>query len=112
VVNRMNRGNMLASSCPAMNGNAGNIHSTASSSKSMLLKKLQKVDFSLVDTVLYLDAYPHCKKALDYYHKLLAERENLIVKLNEAGVTLNNMSNTSDTWEWTDSPWPWEFEAN
>ena len=109
MVNRMNRTNMFSPSCTAMNNTAND---TASSSKNMLLKKLQKVDFSLVDIVLYLDAYPHCKKALDYYHKLIAERKDLIEKLNDMSVVINNMSNTADTWDWSNSPWPWEYEAN
>ena len=76
------------------------------------MKRLQTVDFSLVDTVLYLDAYPHCKKALDYYHKLLAERESILASLASMGVPTTSFGNTSDTWVWTNSPWPWEYEAN
>ena len=109
MVNRMNRSSMFSPACTAMNNN---VNSPMGSSKNILLKKLQKVDFSLVDIVLYLDAYPHCKKALDYYHKLLAERKDLLEKLNEMGVVITNMSNTADTWDWSKSPWPWEYEAN
>ena len=83
-----------------------------SESKKQMLAKLQAIDFSLADTVLYLDAYPNCKKALEYYHKLLAERDILAAKLNDDGVVLNNMSNTNDSWDWTNGPWPWEYEAN
>ena len=108
MVNRMNRGNLFGTSCPAMNNTApGN-----SASGNMLLKQLQKIDFALVDVVLYLDAYPKCKKALDYYHKLLNERDKILVKLEEAGISMTSFGNTSDVWNWTDSPWPWEYEAN
>ena len=77
-----------------------------------ILSKLQAVDFSLVDVVLYLDAYPNCKKAIEYYHKLLAEKEMLTKKLTEMGIPINNMSNAGEHWKWTDGPWPWEYEAN
>ena len=77
-----------------------------------LLKKLQIIDFSLVDTVLYLDAYPHCKKAICHYHKLLEERSVILSKLDEAGIPVTSLSNYSDDWKWTDAPWPWEYEAN
>ena len=78
----------------------------------MLKKRLQKVEFSLVDTILYLDAYPECKVALAHYKKLLAERDALLAKLNAAGIPMTPMSNYSDEWNWTASPWPWEYEAN
>ena len=77
-----------------------------------ILSSLQKIDFSLADTVLYLDAYPHCKKALEHYRKLLAQKELLSKKLLEMGYPINCVSNVSDSWKWTDGPWPWEYEAN
>ena len=76
-------------------------------------KRLQKVDFALVETVLYLDAYPHCRVALDYYHKLLAEREKLVAALADGGSPISAYSNTScESWDWIDGPWPWQFDAN
>ena len=79
-----------------------------------ILRKLQKVDFSLVDTVLYLDAYPCCKEALNYYHKLKKEREALVAILAEKyNMPISAYNNVSDcNWNWTDAPWPWEFSAN
>ena len=75
-------------------------------------KRLQKIEFALVDTILYLDAYPESKAAMAHYKKLLAERDGLLSKLNAAGSPMTPMSNYSDEWKWTDSPWPWEYEAN
>ena len=77
-----------------------------------LKSELQKVDFSLYDTILYLDVYPNCQKALAYYKKLLAEREALLEKLAQNGESINNMSVRADNWNWIDSPWPWELDAN
>ena len=77
-----------------------------------LIKKLRKIDFAIVDTVLYLDAYPHCKAALEYYKKLVAEREELSKKLSELGNPMSCMANLGDGWDWIKSPWPWEYEAN
>lgn len=79
---------------------------------SRLMNKLRKVDFALVDTILYLDAYPHCKAAMEYYKNLLSERAVLLEKFAQKGIPLTAMSNYSDSWNWTDSPWPWEYEAN
>ena len=79
-----------------------------------LRKRLQMIDFSMIDTVLYLDAYPHCAEALNYYHKLKKERmavaEALAHKCNMPITSFENAS--EDTWNWTDSPWPWEISEN
>ena len=79
-----------------------------------LMRRLQKVEFSLVDTVIYLDAYPECKKALDYYHKLLSERDALRQALSsKCKRPMSPFENGSDTeWDWIKSPWPWESSAN
>ena len=79
-----------------------------------MMKRLQALDFSIADTVLYLDAYPHCQKALDFYHELIRERDELLLALAEQHHTpITSFSNTDrDRWEWTAGPWPWELGAN
>ncbi len=77
-----------------------------------MLKKLQTIDFTLAELVLYLDAYPSCQKALNYLEKLSAERKALSEALAEAGAPVTAVCNKGPTWRWTDSPWPWEYEAN
>lgn len=79
-----------------------------------ILRRLRQIDFAMIDIGLYLDAYPCCKEALSYYHKLKSEREELVAILEgkyNMPVTANG--NESDcNWNWTDAPWPWEFSAN
>ena len=79
-----------------------------------IMKRLQKIEFSIVDTVLYLDAYPECKKALEYYHKLLSERDALRSALaSKCKRPMSPFENDSDcSWDWISSPWPWEASAN
>ena len=78
-----------------------------------LKKKLQTLDFAIIDTVLFLDAYPKNAQALDYYHKLVNEREILAKAINESCGPIDSMSNKSrNEWAWVASPWPWEIEAN
>lgn len=76
--------------------------------------KLRTIDFSIIDTVLYLDAYPNCKKALSYYHKLKAERESVVEALAKScNMPMSSFNNASeDKWHWIDSPWPWELADN
>jgi spore coat protein JB len=78
------------------------------------LERLRKVDFALIDTVLYLDMYPCCKKALDHYHKLKEEREALMSALaKDCDMPMTSFANESgDSWVWTKGPWPWEPSAN
>lgn len=78
-----------------------------------LMKKLQMVDFAIIDTILYLNAYPACPQALDYYKKLVKEREALCEVINERCGPITAMSNKSQSeWNWVSGPWPWEPEAN
>ena len=77
-----------------------------------LQKKLQKVNFAIVELVLYLDAYPNCEKAKNYYKELTTERHTLIKALTEAGFPISAMTPNNGNWTWTNGPWPWEYEAN
>ena len=80
---------------------------------SELMRRLQKVDFAIVETCLYLDAYPNSREALDYYHRLVTERRMLADRLAALGHPLTNADNTAkDRWLWTKGPWPWQAEAN
>ena len=78
------------------------------------MRRLQALDFSIVDTVLYLDAYPDSKEALRYYQKLLSERDALKHTLAEScRMPMTSFENAStDAWDWTRGPWPWEADAN
>ncbi len=78
-----------------------------------LLERLREVDFSLVDTILYLDAYPHSCEALSYYNKLKEEREEIVKLLAmSCNKPMTAFDNYGDTWSWSDAPWPWEICAN
>ena len=86
-VNSMTRN----SSCGSNNGYDSN-----NSEYKNLLHKLQKVDFSLIDTMLYLDMYPHCREALNYYHKLKKEREAIVsVLADKYNKPISSFANSS-----------------
>ena len=100
---RTSRGNY----CPMCRGgsNQGGCNS--------LMRELQKIDFSLYETILYLDAYPYNKEALDYYHSLVHRRELIVAELEQGGTPISAGGNVSRTsWDWISSPWPWEISAN
>ena len=123
VERRMRYNRNDCTSCNSQNGGCNSQNGGMNSNTSSLLKRLRKVDFAIVDTMLYLDAYPHCKAALEYYKKLVTERHELAKKLvaesrelraelADAGMPMRATDNSSDSWRWIDSPWPWEYEAN
>ena len=84
-----------------------------SASCASLKKKLKAVDFAIIEVALYLDAYPKCRKALEYYNQLIKERDILSEAINRKCGPMTIRDNEScDAWTWTDGPWPWEAEAN
>jgi len=85
----------------------------ADSSCRAWMRKLQMIDFALADTILYLDAYPECKQALAYYHKLKAEREQLMqAGRGRCGAVCARENESTEHWQWTQGPWPWHPDAN
>ena len=89
-------------------------HRTASCyGRDKLLKELQSIDFSLIETVLYLDVYPHSDKALDYYHQLKQKRCAILAEYEKTYGPITMHGNEScQSWDWINGPWPWEPDAN
>lgn len=78
-----------------------------------LMNRLRYVDFALTETVLYLDAYPDSREALEFYGQLKEQREKLMAAYEGKCGPITSFGNESDTeWNWVDRPWPWEAEAN
>lgn len=74
-----------------------------------MLRKIQEVDFSLYETVLYLDAYPDCREALSYYHALVSQRKALMAQYEREVGPISAFGNVSqNSWDWIKSPWPWQ----
>lgn len=98
--------------CASCNSNAGAGANNGNCKQK--LKKLQMIDFSMIETILYLDAYPYNAEALKYYKALKAEREALLSEMKAQGcapITAQDAAHGGE-WDWTDSPWPWEPDAN
>ncbi len=109
-------GNGCLGGCNQQGGNQqGSHHGTENSAAcKALLHRLQALDFSIIDTVLYLNAYPNCREALAYYQKLVAERDALKKGMAQTCRTpVTNFENDStESWDWIKGPWPWEASAN
>jgi len=75
---------------------------------------IQKTNFAIIDTNLYLDTHPNCKKALSFYqeqHKLLQSALHLYQK-KYGPLTIYGVNDTEKNWSWTDEPWPWQKECD
>lgn len=77
------------------------------------LKRLQSYNFAAYDMLLYLDTHPDDKKAFSMFQDLVAKTMELKKDYERAYGPLTAFSTArSDTFDWLDSPWPWEKEAN
>ena len=76
-----------------------------------LMRRLQVLDFSLQEIVLYLDVYPDCRRALDHFHRLRCEREQLLKEYETlCGPVCATGNLNMENWDWTNKPWPWEVD--
>ncbi len=86
--------------------------STASATCRKLMDQIRAVDFALYEVVLYLDVYPHSCDALETYHKLKTQREELHRAYEATVGPLTAFGNESTTsWDWMKKPFPWEYDA-
>ncbi len=77
-----------------------------------LYARLQKLDFAIVELALYLDSYPDNAAALDYYQRLITERETVAQAYKQGCGPMTIMDNKNPAlWEWGQSPWPWQNDT-
>ncbi len=94
------------------NGISGGAESASVATCRKLMDQIRAVDFALYETVLYLDVYPHSCEALETYHKLKAQREELHRAYESTVGPLTAFGNESITsWDWMRKPFPWEYDA-
>lgn len=110
---RMMRGGRTTSEARNQESRSGCCNQGSETDCMTLMRRIRAVDFAIQETVLYLDAYPCDRKALEYYHKLTEAREELVEAYQNGCGPLTNRGNESATeWNWICSPWPWEYDAN
>ena len=78
-----------------------------------LLSRIATCDFILTETALFLDTHPDCSEALDFYRKHLEMRKKAAEEYTEKfGMLRHEDYIGQNKWQWTEGPWPWEYEAN
>lgn len=75
--------------------------------------ELQVLAFAIQELALYLDTHRDDREALELYqsyqeiyHKCMKEYTQNCRQLNHLGST------ASESYQWLDDPWPWEYAAN
>ena len=83
-----------------MNGNARND----------AMKRVQKLAFMKTETELFLDTHPDCRRALDYYHKIVDELSALREEYANMYGPITACESMGDRWTWIDGAWPWQHD--
>ena len=85
---------------------------SGSGERSPLMRRLQELDLAMIDTGLYLDAYPDNREALCYFAHLSEERERVLAEYERqyGPMTLAGAGEKNGSWDWIRLPWPWEYE--
>jgi spore coat protein JB len=80
--------------------------------KQALMRKVQEMNFGMIETGLFVDNQPCNQDALEAfeyfrnnYEQVKREYENNYGPLSYSGVKAN-----CGGWSWIDGPWPWEGE--
>lgn len=78
-----------------------------------LLRAVDQYSFAMYDLQLYLDTHPHSMEAMNRYRKYKALKKSAEEKyVRLYGPLKAEQAAVSDSWNWKDSPWPWEKEGN
>ena len=80
--------------------------------KDELLRRIQGLEFALVDLGQYLDTHPGCVDGLAHFKKLKGEHQQAVTHYEERYGSLTPGSGGNiDYWDWVATPWPWELPA-
>ena len=74
----------------------------------LLLQKVYETGFALDEVTLYLDTHPFDKQAMEYYRYIRQANQSAVdaYEKNHGPLMINQVD--SDTWTWSNDPWPWE----
>lgn len=76
--------------------------------KENMLYKIMALDFAINDLSLCLDLNPNKKEEFDLFKKYVKEKEKLTKEYENLFGPLTLTHTTSSTYNWINSPWPWE----
>ena len=78
-------------------------------SKERLLRSLDAYAFMAHEALLYLDAYPNSREALECYNKYNKQAMRTRAEYESKYGPLTPPPE-ANSWQWTKGPWPWQTE--
>lgn len=81
-------------------------------SREDLLRKIQELEFAVIDLNLYLDTHPENQRALMDYNMFTSEliRLKRMYEMKYGPFTNFGYAPSQYPWRWIEDPWPWEIE--
>ena len=77
-----------------------------------MFRKIQILEFVILDTGLYLDTHPMDHDALCYYHKHKEMLDAAVAEYTSCyGPLTMGTVESKNKWTWIEKPWPWELGA-
>ncbi len=78
--------------------------------RTKLMKKIQELEFAVIDLNLYLDNFPDNQQALTLYNDFSCKlMQNKTKYETEYGALTNfGYAQSQYPWTWVKEPWPWE----
>lgn len=80
----------------------------ANQSRKALLGQIRQLQFIIIELTLFLDTHPNDKAALDYHDNTVSKLNQLKKVYNRDYGMLTPADPSPGSWEWVESPWPWE----
>jgi len=78
-------------------------------SRKRLMREIMEVDFVLKELNLFLDTHPCHTAALEKFQRYEARAVELKCQYEKMfGPLTPSVNDNLTSWEWTESPWPWE----
>ena len=75
--------------------------------------ELQQMGFALQELALYLDTHRDDREALELYRRHQQLLEKVRAEYQKRFGPLNHGTpQTSESYQWLDDPWPWEYTTN
>jgi len=80
--------------------------------KVALLRRIQQLNFQMIETALFLDNQPECQAALMAYEGFRTEHQQAKAEYEErfGPLSFEGVNTERDGWSWINGPWPWEGE--
>ncbi len=87
-------------------------NSSGADSAAQVARQLAQSCFAVHEAVLYLDTHPDDQNALEYYRR----KQQQLMQASEdyqnavGPIRACTVDTSSGSWQWVETPWPWEIE--